>query len=121
MKPSPDILNRIVEGLSPQQKRAVLTDSLYSRLVAGTGAGKTETLTRHIVYLLARGCEPETIVAFTFTEKAAASIKERIYKRVREILGPSPCRRLGAMFVGTMHSYAAKLLQDHFGYGNHLC
>ncbi|HHY76719.1 MAG TPA: ATP-dependent helicase, partial [Firmicutes bacterium] len=88
-------------------------------IVAGAGAGKTETLTRRIVYLLASGAPPESIVAFTFTEKAAASMKERIYTRVREILGTDVARRLGRMFIGTMHSYAARLLQAHFGYGNY--
>lgn len=113
------ILNKIVDGLSLPQKRAVLTRSRFSRIVAGAGAGKTETLTRRIVFLLASGVAPESIVAFTFTEKAAASMKERIYTRAREILGPEVARGLGRMFIGTMHSYAARLLQARFGYGNY--
>ncbi|NLA61412.1 MAG: ATP-dependent helicase, partial [Firmicutes bacterium] len=113
------ILNKIVAGLSPPQKQAVLTRSRFSRIVAGAGAGKTETLTRRIVFLLASGAPPESIVAFTFTEKAAASMKERIYTRVREILGLDVARGLGRMFIGTMHSYAARLLQAQFGYGNY--
>lgn len=113
------ILNKIVAGLSPPQKQAVLTQSRFSRIVAGVGAGKTETLTRRIVFLVASGAPPESIVAFTFTEKAAASMKERIYTRVREILGPAVARCLGRIFIGTMHSYAARLLQSQFGYGNY--
>jgi len=105
--------NKILVGLSDPQTRAVLTRSRFSRIVAGAGAGKTETLTRRIVYLLASGAPPESIVAFTFTEKAAASMKERIYTRVREILGDDVARGLGKMFIGTMHSYAARLLQAH--------
>lgn len=115
----PAVLNRLIEGLSPSQRRAVLTQSRFCRLVAGAGAGKTETLTRRIVYLLASGVQPESIVAFTFTEKAAASMKERIYSRVRDLLGHDVARGLGKTFIGTMHSYAGRLLQERFGYGNH--
>jgi len=57
-------------------------------------------------------------VAFTFTERAAAAMKERIYRRATEYLGLETGQRLGSMFVGTIHSYCARLLQDHFGYGN---
>jgi DNA helicase-2/ATP-dependent DNA helicase PcrA len=51
---------------------AVLSQSRCNRVIAGAGAGKTETLTRRIIYLiLAEGAEPSSIVAFTFTERAA--------------------------------------------------
>lgn len=108
----------IVEGLSARQREAVVAPDRYLRIMAGAGAGKTETLTRRIVWLLARGWAPGEIVAFTFTERAAASMKDRIHKRVAEILGPERTKTLGEMFVGTIHAYAARLLQDHFGYGN---
>lgn len=98
------ILNKIVDGLSLPQERAVLTRSRFSRIVAGARAGKTEALTRRIVFLTASGVPPESIVAFTFTERAAASMRERIYTRVREILGPDVAR-------GFLDSYAAGLLQ----------
>lgn len=63
--------------------------------------------------------EPRSIVAFTFTEKAALSMKSRIYTRVEEISGPSITARLGEMYVGTIHAYAKRLLDDYFGYGNY--
>jgi len=72
--------------LSPDQKEAVLSRSRYNRVIAGAGAVKTETLTMRIVYLiLADGVEPSSIVAFTFTERAAQAMKSRIYQRVGEL------------------------------------
>ena len=106
--------------LSREQARAVVCGRRFVRIIAGAGAGKTETLTRRIVYLLlVKGCQPSEIVAFTFTEKAAQTIKDRVYRRVAEIAGPEKTANLGEMFIGTMHSYAQRLLDDHFGYGIH--
>ena len=106
--------------LSEDQKRAVLSKSRYNRILAGAGAGKTETLTRRIAYLLlVKKVEPMSIVAFTFTEKAAQSMKSRIYQRIGEISGPSAAAKLGEMYVGTIHAYAKRILEDHFGFGNH--
>ena len=113
------LILRILDGMSPSQAKAVTSRSRFVRLVAGAGAGKTETLTRRIVLLVAAGVPPESIVAFTFTEKAAAVMKERVFARVRELLGADACRNLGRMFIGTMHSFAARVLQEHFGYGNY--
>ncbi len=121
-----EILDKIINGvdgrtpLSPDQKKAVLSDSEHIRILAGAGAGKTETLTRRILYLLLyKDVDPSKIVAFTFTEKAAQSMKSRIYQRVTEIMGEEYAHQLGKMFVGTIHSYALRILQDHFGYGNY--
>ncbi len=56
--------------LSEDQKRAVLSEARYNRIIAGAGAGKTETLTRRIAYLLAvKQVPPSSIAAFTFTER----------------------------------------------------
>ena len=80
-----EILKAILEGpkrLSPDQAKAVTSTKKYLRIIAGAGAGKTETMTRRIVYLLLyKDVAPKEIVAFTFTERAAQSIKDRIYKR----------------------------------------
>ena len=117
------IVDRIVNEpfrLSDKQVEAVLSDSTYTRVIAGAGAGKTETITRRIAYLLlVEGVEPASIVAFTFTEKAAQSMKSRIYRRVEQIAGSGATARLGEMFVGTIHAYAKRVLDDYFGYGNY--
>jgi DNA helicase-2/ATP-dependent DNA helicase PcrA len=105
--------------LSPDQRSAVLSGSRYNRVVAGAGAGKTETLTRRIVYLLmVEGAEPSSIVAFTFTERAAQSMKSRIYQRIGG-LAPEMLGKLGEMYVGTIHAYAKRVLDDYFRFGNY--
>jgi len=119
--------NRIAEEiiskptpLSVEQKVAVISPHKYVRVIAGAGAGKTETLTRRIVYLLLHEeVEPRSIVAFTFTEKAAQSMKTRIYERVRQLQGKDACAKLGEMYVGTIHGYCLQLLEDYFGYGDY--
>ncbi len=109
--------------LSETQRAAVLSQKRYVRVIAGAGAGKTETLTRRIVYLLLiEGVDPSSIVAFTFTEKAAQSMKNRIYQRVREYGREDIAKRLGEMYIGTIHSFCLRTLEDKFssdGYGNH--
>lgn len=105
--------------LSSDQTEAVLSKARYNRIIAGAGAGKTETLTRRIAYLLlANEVSPSSIVAFTFTERAARSMKSRIYQRVAE-LKPSKLNMLGEMYVGTIHAYVKRILNDYFRYGNH--
>ena len=86
--------------VSDEQKEAILSEARYCRVIAGAGAGKTETITRRIAYLLlVEKVEPASIVAFTFTEKAAQSMKSRIYRRVEQIAGSTATAKLGEMFV----------------------
>jgi DNA helicase-2/ATP-dependent DNA helicase PcrA len=114
-----EILNKPYK-LSKDQEKAVLSKSRYNRIIAGAGAGKTETLTRRIAYLLlVEKVKPADIVAFTFTEKAAQSMKSRIYQRVEQIAGPSVAAGLGEMYIGTIHAYAKRILEDYFTFGNH--
>jgi len=117
------LIKKILDGppkLSADQKRAVLSKTRYNRIIAGAGAGKTETLTRRIVCLLSvEAVKPESIVAFTFTEKAAQSMKSRIYQRVGQICGQEATANLGEMYVGTIHAYAKRVLEDCFRYGNY--
>lgn len=117
-----ELLEKIItdpKPLSINQREAVLSENHRIRIIAGAGAGKTETLTRRIVYLLlSKHVDPSAIVAFTFTDKAAESMKSRVYERVKHLGGDDICARLGEMFVGTIHGYCNRLLQDHFGYGD---
>jgi len=117
------LIEKILRGppkLSMDQAEAVLSNSRYNRIIAGAGAGKTETLTRRIAYLLlVEKVEPRSIVAFTFTERAAQSMKSRIYQRVSEISGPDASAKLGEMYVGTIHAYAKRTLEDYFRFGNY--
>jgi len=106
--------------LSDTQKKAVLSDKDHIRIIAGAGAGKTETLTRRIVYnLIHEEVDPSAIVAFTFTDKAAQSMKSRVYDRLRSLGRDDICYRIGDLYIGTIHGYCHRILVDHFGYGSY--
>lgn len=85
----------------------------HLQVIACAGAGKTEAISRRVCSLIEEGVEPSQIIAFTFTERAAASLKSRITKRVAEVKGNAFLDRLGPMFVGTIHAYCLRMLQDH--------
>ena len=105
--------------LSNDQAAAVVSPSRHIKVVAGAGTGKTEILTRRIAYLLLyKHADPKSIVAFTFTDKAAEEIKSRVYDHVLSLGGKEACMRLGEMFIGTIHSFCYMLLQNTKGYGD---
>lgn len=118
-----DVIEEIIEDpakLSPDQKEAVLWDEGSIRIIAGAGAGKTETLTRKIAYLLlVEEIKPSEIVAFTFTEKAAKSMKNRLYQRLEDLGKTELVKHLGEMYIGTIHSFCLQLLEDEYGYGDY--
>jgi DNA helicase II / ATP-dependent DNA helicase PcrA len=89
-------------------------------VIACAGSGKTESISRRVAALIAEGTDPASIVAFTFTERAASELKERITRKVAEQMGLAFRDRLGPMFVGTIHAYCFRILQDHVPqYGNY--
>jgi len=106
--------------LSPEQQRVVSHRGSDLQVIACAGSGKTESISRRVAELIAEGAPPDSIVAFTFTERAAAELKDRIGRRVLERSGRDAVERLGPMFVGTIHGYCFRLLQDHVPkYGNY--
>ncbi|MGC9146166.1 MAG: UvrD-helicase domain-containing protein, partial [Nitrososphaeria archaeon] len=105
--------------LSPDQQHAVLYTEKHLKIVAGAGAGKTETIARRLVYaMLSLGIKPENIVAFTFTDRAAQSLKERVYYTMEKLVGSekeSPLlSQLAKAYIGTIHGYAKRILEDRF-------
>jgi DNA helicase-2/ATP-dependent DNA helicase PcrA len=108
-----------VFSLSPEQERVVNHRGGHLQVIACAGAGKTEAISRRVSSLILEGAEPNQIIAFTFTERAAQSLKTRITKRIAEAKGSVFLDRLGPMYVGTIHAYCLKMLQDHVpDYGN---
>jgi DNA helicase-2/ATP-dependent DNA helicase PcrA len=80
--------------------------------LASAGSGKTEVVSQRVAGLLADGVPAEAIVAFTFTERAAEELKNRIARRVEGRLGKGALDRLADLFIGTIHSYCFRLLQQ---------
>ena len=79
------------------------------QLIACAGSGKTEVVARRVANLLKKGLIPRNIIAFTFKDKVAAKLKERILTRCRDELGGVV--GLAEMYVGTIHGWCLDLLK----------
>ena len=102
----------LLDGLNEPQRAAVIHAGAPLLVVAGAGSGKTRVLTRRIAWLIAeRNAHPGSILAITFTNKAAAEMRER----VEDLVG----RRARIMWVSTFHSACVRILRreiERFGY-----
>ena len=105
-------MQEYLQGLNEPQREAVLHRDGPIMIVAGAGSGKTKVLTTRVAHLMANGVDAFNILALTFTNKAAAEMKER----VERILGNNEARNL---YIGTFHSVFARILRaeaDKLGY-----
>jgi DNA helicase II / ATP-dependent DNA helicase PcrA len=98
--------------LSGDALAAVRHRGSHLQIIASAGSGKTEVVAQRFAELMEDGVDPAGIIAFTFTERAAEELKARISARVEERLGSQALDRLGAAFVGTIHAYCFRLLQQ---------
>ncbi len=98
-----DLAQRFTEGLNPEQLEAVTHPEGPLLVVAGAGSGKTRVLTRRIAWLISQGVHPESILAITFTNKAAGEMKERVI----DLVGETAER----MWISTFHSACVKILR----------
>jgi DNA helicase-2/ATP-dependent DNA helicase PcrA len=110
--PSALTAESLLEGLNEPQRAAVKHEGSPLLVVAGAGSGKTRVLTRRIAWTIAvRKAHPGSILAITFTNKAAAEMKER----VADLIG----NRARIMWVSTFHSACVRILRkevEHLGY-----
>ena len=97
----------ILDGLNDRQKEAVLYNDGPLLIIAGAGAGKTKTLTTKIAYLIENeNVDPRSILAITFTNKAAKEMKDRLYLIIGDISKK--------IQVSTFHSFGLKLLRENY-------
>lgn len=94
----------ILQGLNNPQKEAVTTIEGPVMVIAGAGSGKTKALTHRIAYMIQEGINPFSIMALTFTNKAAKEMKDRIMK----LVDPHAARNV---WMGTFHSIFARILR----------
>ncbi|HOI29967.1 MAG TPA: UvrD-helicase domain-containing protein [Melioribacteraceae bacterium] len=94
---------KILNDLNQEQLKAVEYNSGPHMIVAGAGSGKTRVLTYKIAYLIDKGLEPDSILALTFTNKAAKEMKERI----KVLVG----KKASSLWMGTFHSIFARILR----------
>jgi DNA helicase-2/ATP-dependent DNA helicase PcrA len=108
-------MQQLLEGLNPEQRRAVETTDGPLLIQAGAGSGKTKTLTHRIAYLIATDrATPYNILAVTFTNKAAKEMRAR----VAGLLGENAENRSFMPYMGTFHSICVRLLRqdgEHIG------
>ncbi len=103
----------ILFGLNEQQKKAVETVNGPVLLLAGAGSGKTKALTNRIAYLIELGITPWSILAITFTNKAAREMKDRVV----QLIGS----KAEEIWISTFHSLCVRILRkdiQHLGYSN---
>ncbi len=108
MTGSTDIYNVLRQDLTDEQRAAATDESADVLVIACAGSGKSRTLAYRIAWLIARGADPASIVAFTFTEKAADSIQQRVATALTRT--GRPATEVGKVRIGTIHGFCREML-----------
>lgn len=103
----------VLDGLTGSQRQAVTTTDGPVLIVAGPGTGKTLTIVRRIAYLVQQGARPESILAVTFTNRAAREMRER----AEALLGDAASR----VFIGTLHLLGLRMIRHAMPEGVTVC
>jgi DNA helicase II / ATP-dependent DNA helicase PcrA len=95
--------DHLLADLTPAQREAVMHVEGPLLVLAGAGSGKTRVITRRVAYLLSQGIRPSSILAITFTNKAAREMRNRV-----EVIAPN-----SPVWVSTFHSFGARILRQY--------
>ena len=98
-----------LEGLNPMQREAAMHKDGPLLILAGAGAGKTKTITHRIVNLIKEGVAPESILAVTFTNKAAKEMKDRITREIEK----NAKGQNSLPFIATFHSLGVYIIKEN--------
>jgi DNA helicase-2/ATP-dependent DNA helicase PcrA len=110
---APQFGDIILEGLTEDQKQAVCSEERLVLVVAGAGSGKTEVMARRVAWWIAvHGVAKESIVAFTFTDRAAEEMKFRIRSWIARVTPEGEDVSLGGMYVGTIHGFCLSKIRE---------
>ena len=103
----------LLKDLTGEQKRAVQSQKRRELIVAGAGSGKTEVMARRVAWWVSvDGVPKDTIVAFTFTERAAEEMKFRIRAWIQNVTPSGEELSLGNMYIGTIHGFCLAKLRE---------
>ena len=103
-----DIVDILRQELTDEQRAAATDESADVLVIACAGSGKSRTLAYRIAWLISRGADPASIVAFTFTEKAADSIRQRVATALFRT--GRPPTEVGKVRIGTIHGFCREML-----------
>jgi DNA helicase-2/ATP-dependent DNA helicase PcrA len=112
-------MDHLLQRLNTQQREAVTTIDGPLLIIAGAGSGKTGVITTRIAYMISRGIPPESILAMTFTNKAAGEMQERVKELLLEVSDDATTARNAAkaLTISTFHAFGLAVLRR---YGRHL-
>ncbi|TSC67670.1 MAG: DNA helicase II / ATP-dependent DNA helicase PcrA, partial [Parcubacteria group bacterium Gr01-1014_66] len=111
MSSSDYFLSALLNDLNEPQQTAVTTTEGPLLILSGPGAGKTKTLTHRITYLLAKGTDPDRILGVTFTNKAAAEMRSRIFALLA--MHHKMLHAIRPPLLATFHAFCLRLLRTH--------